>query len=65
MTEVVLVLLTIVNSDHQQDSRVLDIFVPNRLFDQLLDISPKNFISSKTFISEFSYVKIWFIDQSS
>ena len=41
MTEVVLVLLTIVTCNYQQDSRVLDTFVPNRLFDQLLDIHPR------------------------
>ena len=50
---------------HQQDSRVLYTFVPNKLFGQLLDISPKNFIFLKTFDSEFSYIGVWFTDQSS
>ena len=44
VTEVVLV-----NSGYQNDSRVLYAIVPNKLFGQLLDISPKNFIFKKTF----------------
>ena len=32
ITEVVLVLFSIVNNDYQQDSRVLHIFVPNKSF---------------------------------
>ena len=43
-TEVVLIHCNIVNNAYQQDSRVLYIFVPNKAFRQLLDISPKNFI---------------------
>ena len=42
ITEVVLVLYNIVNNYHQQNSRVLYTFIPNELFCQLLDISPKN-----------------------
>ena len=38
---------------------------PNKSFSQLLDISPKNFVFSKTFISEFSYIEIWHTDQNS
>ena len=44
ITEVVLVHCNIVNNVYQKDSRVLYIFVPNKLFGQLLDILPKNFI---------------------
>ena len=40
-------------------------FVPNKLFGQLLDISPKNFLFLKTFDSEFSYIEVWFTDQNS
>ena len=50
---------------HHQDSRVLYIFVANKSLGQLLDISPKNFIFLKTFDSEFSYIEVWFTDQSS
>ena len=53
ISEVVLVFCNIVNNDYQQDSRVLYTFILNKLFDQILDISPKNFIFSKTFNSEF------------
>ena len=49
ITEVELVLCNIVNSDNQHDSRVLYTFVPNKSFGQLLDISPKNVLSLKTF----------------
>ena len=40
ITEVILVHCNIVNNNYQQDSRVLYTFVSNRLFGQLLDISP-------------------------
>ena len=40
--EVVLIHCIIVNSDYQQDSRVLYTFVLNKSFCQLLDISQKN-----------------------
>ena len=56
ITEVVLVHFNIVDNIYQQISRVLYTFIPNKLFDQLLDISPKNFIFLKTFDSEFSYI---------
>ena len=62
ITEVVLMQCNIVNSDHQQDSRVLYTFVPNKPFCQLLDISPKNFIFLKTFNSELLYIEVWFTD---
>ena len=51
------------NNGYQQDPRVLYTFVPNKLFGQLLDISPKNFMFLKIFDSEFSYIEVWFIYQ--
>ena len=57
ITEVVLINCIILKNDYQQDSRVLYTFVPNKLFGQLLDISPKNFIFLKTFDSEFHTLK--------
>ena len=54
ITEVVLTYCNIANSDYQHDSRFLYTFVSNKLFGQLLDISPQNFIIFKTFDSEFS-----------
>ena len=53
ITEAVLVHCNIVNNDYQLDSRVLYTFVPNKSFDQLSNISPQNFVLSKTFDSEF------------
>ena len=50
INEVVLVHCNIVNNDYQQDSRVLYTFVPNKLFGQLLDISPKYFIFLKNYV---------------
>ena len=44
ITEVLLVHCNIVNNDYQHDVRALHTFVPSKLFDQLLDISPKKII---------------------
>ena len=65
ITEVVLVHCNMVNNDYQQDSRVLYIFVPNKSFDSLLDISPSNQIFLKTFNSEYDEIVVWFTDQNS
>ena len=61
----VLVHYYIVNNDYQQDSRVFWTFFSNKSFGQLSDISLKNFIFSKTFDSEFSYIEVWFTDLNS
>ena len=58
ITEGILILCNIANNDYQQHSRFSYTFVPNKSFDQLLDISAKNFIFLKIFNSEFSYVKV-------
>ena len=42
ITEVALVHCKVFNNSYQQDSGVLNTFVPNKSFVQLLDISPKN-----------------------
>ena len=65
ITEVALVLCNIVNNDSQQDLRIFCKFVTNKLFGQLLDISPKNFISLKNFNSGFLPIKVWFTHQNS
>ena len=44
ITEVILVHCNVANNDYQQDAEVLYTFVPNKSFDQLLDMSPKKFI---------------------
>ena len=63
--EVVLIPCNIINNDYQQDSRVLQTFVPNKPFSQLLDISRKNLIFLKTFTSEFSFIEVWLTDDNS
>ena len=50
-------------NDYQHDSRALYTFDPNKLFGQLLDISPKCLTFLKTFNSEFSYIEVWFTNQ--
>ena len=64
ITEVVLVNCNNVNNDFQHDWRVLYTFVPNKLFGQLLNILPENFVFLKTFNLEFSYIEVWFTDQN-
>ena len=65
ITEVILLMhYNVVNNTYKQNSRVLDIFVPNKLFGQLLDISPEN-IFLKAFDSDFSDIEAWFTDQNS
>ena len=65
MIEVGLIHCSVADNSYPQNSRALFTFIPNKSFGQLLDISAKNFIFSKTFDSEFSYIEVWFTDQSS
>ena len=65
IAEVVLVHCDVVNNDYQQDSRVLYLFVPNKPFGSLLEISSTNHIFLKTLNSEYSEIKVWFTDQTS
>ena len=60
ITEVELIHCHVDNNSYQQNPTLLYTFVPNKSFDQFLDISAKSFIFSKTFDSEF-----WFTDQNS
>ena len=45
----------VADNSYQQKSRVSYIFVPKKLFGQLLDISPENSIFLKTLDSEFYF----------
>ena len=65
IVELVLVRCNLVNNDYHQDSRILYIFVPNKPFGNLLQISPVNHIFLKTFNSKFQQIKLWFPDQTS
>ena len=62
ITKVVLIHCNIFNNNYHQHSITLYTFVPNKSFGQLLDISPGNYIFSKTFNSKFSYIEVWFLD---
>ena len=55
ITEVVLMHCKVVNNSYQQNSSVLYTFVPNKSLDQLLYISPKNYI----------FKNVWFTNQNS
>ena len=63
--QVVLVHWNIVKNDYQQDPKVLDTFIPNNFFVQLLDILTKDFIFLKTFNSNFLFIEVWFTNQNS
>ena len=65
ITEVVTINCNVVNNSYQQNTRVLHTFVPNKLFRQLLDTSPKNVLFLKRFDSEFSYIEVWFTEKNS
>ena len=64
ITEVMLFYCNIVN-DYQQDSRVSYIFVQNKPFGKLLEISSRNSIILKTFSSDVQAIEVWFSDQNS
>ena len=62
--EVVLVHCNLVNSSYQQASKVLFTFGPNKLFGQLITITPHSPTMLKTTNSEFSFIEVWFTDQN-
>ena len=62
--EVVLVQCNLVNNNYQQASKVLFTFVPNKQFGQLITISPHSLTMLKITNTEFSFIEIWFTDQS-
>ena len=53
------------NNDHEQDSRVLYMFLPNKSFGSLLEIYPTNHIFFKKINSEFKAIVVWFTVQNS
>ena len=63
--ENVLVHCNLVKNHYQHASKVLFSFVPNKQFGQLLNISPHVFTMMNTVNTEFSFVEVWFTDQSS
>ena len=63
--EVVLVHCHLFKNDYQHTSKVLFSFVPNKQFGQLINISPHSLTMMKTINTEFSFVEVWFTDQTS
>ena len=63
--EVVLVHCNLVKNDYQHTSKVLFSFVPNKQFGQLINISPHSLAMRNTVNTEFSFVEVWFTDQTS
>ena len=63
--EVVLVHCNLINNNYQQASKVLFTFVPNKQFEQLINISPHSLTMLSTTNREFSSIEVWFTDQNS
>ena len=63
--EVVLVHCDLVKNDYQLTSKVLFSFVPNKQFEQLINISAHSLTMMNTVNTEFSFVEVWFTDQAS
>ena len=56
IAELVLIHCNLVNSNYQQNSRILYTFVTNKPFGTLFEISPPNYIFLKSFNSEFQEI---------
>ena len=63
--EVVLVHCNLVKNDYQHTSKVLFMFVPDKKFGKLINISPHAFTMMNTVNTEFCSVEVWFTDQAS
>ena len=63
--EVALVLCNLVNNKYQQTSKVLFTFVPNKQFEQLINIAPHSLTMLGTTNTEFSFIELWFTDKNS
>ena len=62
--EVVVMHCNLVNDSYQQASKLLFTFVPNKQFDQLINISPHLLTMLKTTNTEFQSIQLWFTDQN-
>ena len=58
--EVALVHCNLVKNDYQHTSKVLFTFIPNKQFEQLINISPHSLTMMNTINIEFSFVEVWF-----
>ena len=55
----------LVSNNYQQTSKILLTFVPNKQFDQSINIAPHLLTMLNTTNTEFSFVEAWFTDQNS
>ena len=60
IVEVVLIYCNVVNNNYQQTPKLLFTFVPDKMFGQLITISPHPLIMLNTTNTEFSYIEVWF-----
>ena len=63
--EIALVYCNLVKNNYKQASTVLFTFVPNKQFDQLINISPHSLTILITTNTEFSLIEVWFTYQNS
>ena len=63
--EVVLVYCNLVKNDYQHTSKVLFTFLPNKQFEELINISPHSLTMMNAINTEFSFAEVWFTDQVS
>ena len=63
--EAALVYCSFVKNDYQHPSNVLFSFVPNKKIRQLINISPHSLTMMNTINTKFSFVEVWFTDQTS
>ena len=63
--EAALVYCNLVKNDYQHTSKVLFSFAPNKQFGQLINISTHSLTMMNTVNTEFSFVEVWFTDQTS
>ena len=54
----------LIDNRYHQGSRVLNTFVPDRSYGQLLIIKPGFLIGLKKINAEFDFTEVWFIDQN-
>ena len=55
----------LVKNDYQHTSKVLLSFVPNKQFEQLIDISPYSLAMTNTVNTKFLFVEVSFVYRSS
>ena len=65
MSQYSFIVISSIKNTSVTDKNTVSTFVPNKSFDQLLNISPVNHIYTEIFVSEFSYIGAWFTDQNS